>query len=101
MMNKLGFPAMRTDHNMSCVTPTSFSVRINGKTYGNILPSKGLCEGDPLSLHLFFLCAEGFTSLLAKVEEEGQLHGVSVCRTTPSISNLLFVDDTLLFCQAK
>ena len=83
---------------MSCVTTPSFSVRINGKAYGNILPSKGLRQGDPLSPYLFILCAEGFTSLLTKAEGEGKLHGVSICRRAPSVSHLLFADDSLFFC---
>ena len=86
---------------MSCFTTSSFFVHINGKTYGNILPSRGLLQGDPLSPYLFILCAEGFTSLLAKVEKDGWLHGVSICRRASSISHLLFVDDSLLFCQAN
>ncbi|XP_075636695.1 uncharacterized protein LOC142608925 [Castanea sativa] len=69
--------------------------------YGNIIPSRGLRQGDPLSLYLFLLCAEGFTSLLFKAEYEGKLHGVQICRRVPSISNLLFADDSLIFCQAN
>ena len=52
-------------------------------------------------LILFLLCVKGFTSLLAKVEMEGQLHGISICRRAPYISNLLFADDSLLFCRAN
>ena len=81
--------------------PPSFSVRINGKADGNILLSRGLHQGDPLSPYLFLLCVEGFTSILAKAEEVGRLHGVSICRTAPSLSNLLFADDSLLLCQAN
>ena len=51
--------------------------------------------------HLFFfLCAKGFTSLLAKAELEGKIHGVFVCKRAPKVTNLLFVDDSLLFFRA-
>ena len=71
----------------------------NGRAYGNITPYRGIRQGDPLSPYLFLLCAEGFSSLLAKIEGEGRIHGVSICRRAPSISHLLFTDDSLLFAK--
>ena len=35
------------------------------------------------------------------MEEEEQLHGVSICRRAPSMSHFLVTDDSLLFCQAS
>ena len=101
MMIKLGFSEVWVDKVMSCVSTPSFSVRINGKAYGNITPSRGIRQGDPLSPYLFLLCVEGFTSLLAREELEGRLHGVALCKNATSITNLLFADDSLIFCQAN
>ena len=101
MMIKLGFPKVWVDRVMKCVSTPSFSIRINGKAYGNIMPSRGIRQGDPLSPYLFLICAKGFTSLLAKAELDGRLHGVAVYRNAPCITNLLFADDSLIFCQAN
>ena len=86
---------------MSCVSTPSFSVRINGKAYGNITPSRGIHQGDLLSPYLFLIYAEGFTSLLTRVEIERRLHRVALCISAPSITNLLFANDSLIFCQAN
>ena len=71
MMIKLGFLEVWVDRVMSCVSTPFFSIRINGKAYGNIVPTRGIRQGDPLSPYLFLLCAEGFMSLLAKAESKG------------------------------
>ena len=86
---------------MSCVTTSSFSIRLNGKAYGNFRPTRGIRQGDLLSPYLFLICAKAFTSLLAREEENGRLHGVSISRYAPTISHLFFANDSLLFCQTK
>ena len=47
IMTKLGFPEVRIERVMCCVSTLSFSIRINGKSYSHIIPSRGLCQGDP------------------------------------------------------
>ena len=101
IMLKMGFPTIWIDRVMTCVSSSSFSILINGKPFGMINPSRGLRQGDLLSPYLFLLCAKGFTSLLAKAENDGKIHGVSICRRAPTITHLLFADNSLLFCKAS
>ena len=54
-----------------------------------------------LSPYLFLLGAEGFSALLTKAEEDGLVAGVKICRDAPSISHLLFADDSLILIRAK
>ncbi|KAL0457145.1 UNVERIFIED_CONTAM: putative mitochondrial protein [Sesamum latifolium] len=72
-----------------------------GTQFGRIVPEWGLRQGDPISPYLFLLCTESFSSLLQRAEADGHIRGVSICRRAPSISHLLFTDDTLIFSRAS
>lgn len=86
---------------MTCVSTISYSVLVNGVPYGQIHPSRGLRQGDPLSPHLFLLVAEGLSSLIVREEQGGKLTGVPVSAGGVRLSHLLFVDDSLLFCRVN
>ena len=77
VMRRLGFSNKWINLVMSCVESVTYSVMINGKKCGNIVLSKGLRQGDPLSPYLFLLCAEGLSSLLRKVVHGGSIEGVA------------------------
>ncbi|KAF5458308.1 hypothetical protein F2P56_022343 [Juglans regia] len=101
IMVVLGFEKKFVDMVMKCVTTVSFFVLINGKPKGPIVPSRGLRQGDPISPYLFLLCTEGLTTLLRKAERNQVLKGIKVCRRAPNVNHLLFVDDSVIFCQVN
>jgi hypothetical protein len=100
MMRKMGFAEGWITIMMACVRSVRYRVRFNSEETDMFVPSRGLRQGDPLSPYLFLLCAEGLSSLLLYEEEVGGIDGVRVCRNAPSVSHLLFADDSLILIKA-
>jgi len=86
---------------MKCVKYASFSFLVNGILVGHMVPSRGLHQRDPISPYLFLFVSEGLSGLLKRFVERGSLHRFHLCLDSLIVSHLLFVDDTLIFCQAK
>jgi hypothetical protein len=101
MMLQLGFDERWVQLIMECVTTISYRIKVNGELTDEIIPSRGLRQGDPLSPYLFLICVEGFSSLLNATEGEGKLQGLSICARASSITHLLFVDDSLLLIKVN
>ena len=82
MMVKLGFSAGWIGLIMKCISLVSYRIKVNGELSESFRPGKGLRQGDPSSPYLFLICAEGFSALLQKAEEEGRLSGVKFCHNS-------------------
>jgi hypothetical protein len=100
MMRKMGFAERWISLMMACVKSVRYQVRFNSEETDMFVPTRGLRQRDPLSPYLFLLCAEGLSSLLLYEEEVGGIDGVRVCRNAPSVSHLLFADDSLILMKA-
>ena len=68
---------------MATVKTVSYSILVNGKPRGNIQPTRGIRQGDPLSPYLFMLCSKGLNGLLQKSVVVGDLRGFSLCQFGP------------------
>jgi hypothetical protein len=100
VMRRMGF-----NHNwikliMMCVTSVHYSILVNGIPTSKIIPTRGIRQGDPISPHLFLICAKVLSSSLKKADREGVLEGVPTSKRGPRLNHLLFADDSLLFCRA-
>ena len=100
MMRKMGFHEKWISLIMMCVTMVSYSVLINSEPKGKIIPTRGLRQGDPISLYLFLLCVEGLSAMLKREERVVHIKGVAVSREASRISHLLFADDSIVFYRA-
>lgn len=100
IMLRMGFDVRWVQLMMACVKSVTYSVRFNSRITERFIPSRGLRQGDPLSPYLCLLVAEGLSALLLDAEERGVIEGVKVCRDAPSVSHLLFADDSLILMKA-
>ncbi|XP_056855051.1 uncharacterized protein LOC130504459 [Raphanus sativus] len=87
VMRKMGFSETWIIWIMRCITSVHHKVLMNGQPRGNIIPGRGLRQGDPLSPFIFILCTEALVSLLNHAENQGKITGMRVTRACPSRIN--------------
>ena len=97
IMLRLGFHRLWVEMIMRLVTSVSFSIQLNGDFLEPFTPSRGIRQGDPISPYLFLLAAEGLLCLLKSRNQSSALNGIKVAPSAPTVSHLLFADDSLLF----
>ena len=77
IMLKMGFNRRWVQLIMACVSSVKYNVRFNSMETGVFTPTRGLRQGDPLSLYLFLFVAEGLSSLLKGAKTKGRYRGNS------------------------
>lgn len=78
-----------------------FSILLNGTSKGFFPSSQGFKQGDPLSRFLFSLVADEISAILKKAERVGLMGGFKIGDEGQVVTYLQFVDDTILFIEAK
>ncbi|XP_062145265.1 secreted RxLR effector protein 78-like [Alnus glutinosa] len=101
VMHRLGFEAQWVNLVMKCIRTVTYAVLVNGKLVGNIRPSSGIRQGDPISPYLFLLCVEALSALLNRAKRKGAITGVPTSFKGPQLNHLLFANDSMLFCKAN
>uniref|UniRef100_A0A803QD89 Reverse transcriptase domain-containing protein n=1 Tax=Cannabis sativa TaxID=3483 RepID=A0A803QD89_CANSA len=99
ILHHFGFPYPFISLILNCLSSVSFRLRINNCLSHQILPTRGIRQGDPLSPYLFLLVAEGLSGTINAKTHSNSFQGISISRSAPTISHLLFADDSLLFTK--
>ena len=84
---------------MQCVSIVTYNILINGAPTENIKPTKGIRQGDLLSIYLFILCANILSRMLLDIENKRFIQGIDLRKEEMPISHLFFADDILLFMK--
>lgn len=100
LFQRMGFAERWIQWIMLCIRSVSYTVLLNGQTYGRITPERGIRQGDPLSPFLFILCAEALVHVMNRAELQGNITGMRLTQKCPSIQHLLFADDSIFLCKA-
>lgn len=95
-----GFSPHFCDLIRECLSTTSFSVLLNGAPFGTIDASRGIRQGDPLSPALFTFLFHLLSRIRTNAELAGQLQGIKVSVTGPTISHLMYADDLVIYGRA-
>lgn len=101
MMIKFGFSELWIARILELITSVSYSFSRNGSNFGDVIPYRGIRQGDPISPYIYIMCAEGLSAIIRRNEDMSLLHGCSIARDAPKISHLLFADDCYFFFRAN
>lgn len=74
------FPPKFVQMIMICVTPTRFSVKVNGDNRGYFKGKRGLRQGDPISPLLFVLVIEVFSRIMTRMSKVPDFRYHPMCK---------------------
>ena len=83
---------------MNMITSTRFHILWNGSPLPEVVPSRGIQQGDPLSSYLFIFYLERLSIKLNEVVRDKVVHPISFRGRVP-LSHLFFADDIFLFTK--
>lgn len=94
------FPTKISRLIMSCITISTIAVLVNGSKTNYFCPSRGIRQGDPMSLYLFILYTEMLSRYINHEVEIREWDTIKLSSKGPPLSYLFFADDLVLMGKA-
>src|SRR4051812_22878882 len=85
---------------MECITKVSFQLVWNVECTEVVHQTRGIRQGDPISLYVIVLCLERLTHHIQKEVDEGHWRPIRALNG-PAISHSFFADDLILFADSS
>ncbi|XP_074314122.1 uncharacterized protein LOC141649329 [Silene latifolia] len=85
---------------MTCVKTTSFSLCLNGSSFGYFKEQRGLRQGDHISPLIFTLCMDYLTRMTNFATDRWPFQYHPLCKGS-KLNHLMFADDLLMFCKGN
>ncbi|CAN1835288.1 Uncharacterized mitochondrial protein AtMg01250, partial [Linum perenne] len=97
----MGFGSQWIGWMKAIVCSVKFAVMVNGTATRFFEPSRGLRQGDPLSPFLFIMVSNALSFLIHSEVATGSIKGIQLTPRCPSLTHVLFADDTVVFGRAN
>ncbi|KAL2905499.1 LINE-1 retrotransposable element ORF2 protein [Bienertia sinuspersici] len=100
MLLELKFPIVFIEWVMECISTPSFSLVLNGSSYGHFKSCRGLRQGDPLSSLLFVLGMEYLSRTLNRLNDDPDFKLHPRCKGI-QLTHMCFADDLIMCCRGE
>lgn len=85
---------------MFYLSSSSMRVLRNESMTESFKPSRGIHQGDAISLYIFVLCIERLGHAISDLMDKDSWHPVQLMKRGLKLSHIFFVDDLVLFAEA-
>lgn len=83
-----------------CMESTSVSILVNGSPTNEFILTRGLRQGEPMTVFLFFLIvATNLVGLVKQTVKTKLLQGMRIGKDEVEVNILQFANDTLIMCE--
>ncbi|XP_026420399.1 uncharacterized protein LOC113316434 [Papaver somniferum] len=101
VLHQMGFSRKWCNWLRFCYSTSSFSVLINGSSFGYFTSTRGVRQGCPISPLLFNTSVEGFSRFMDRASNQSFFSGFSVSPISIIVNHLHYADDTIFFVDNK